>query len=81
MCKYSFEFKSFDLPYSCNKKEEYKDGFCIFHCDKENFTYEENKKFEIEFQKEFERQKKEEKEFNFTGFKFPDKISFKLQSF
>jgi len=49
MCKYSFEFKSFDLPYSCNKKEEYKDGFCIFHCDKENFTYEENKKFEIEF--------------------------------
>ena len=71
MCEYSTEFPE----YSC-KEDEYKDGYCIFHCDKENFTEKEIKEFNKKFWEEFERQEKDEKEFNFIGFKFHDKISF-----
>ena len=35
VCKYKNEF----IEYNCDRKEEYKKtGYCIFHCDKENFT-------------------------------------------
>ncbi|CEG11846.1 hypothetical protein MSIBF_A1730015 [groundwater metagenome] len=49
MCKYSL----------CNRKE-HKDGFCIFHCDKKNFTEKEITEFNEEFNEEFERREKDE---------------------
>jgi len=69
---------------NCPKaEEEYKDSYCIFHCDKENFKDEEIKVFDQEFQKYFEEQKndKEVKVLNFVGFKFPVEFSFKERKF
>ena len=77
---YSNEFHG----YSCPREDEYKKtGYCIFHCDKENFTEKEIKEFKDEFWLEFEWQENDEqlKELKFIGFKFPDKFSFERKEF
>ncbi|PKP38374.1 MAG: hypothetical protein CVT98_05135 [Bacteroidetes bacterium HGW-Bacteroidetes-15] len=72
VCKYSIKFPK---PYGCGRRE-YKDRYCIFHCDKENFESEEIEEFNEKFWKEYEKQRKREAVFNFIGFKFPDNFSF-----
>ena len=64
--------------FACNRDAWANDEHCIFHSkDIEG----KKKVFKYRFWKEFERQKKKEKEYNFVGFIFPDFISFKKRSF
>ena len=68
---------------NCPKAEdEYKKtGYCIFHCDKENFTEEEIEEFNERFKAEFEKQENENEKLEFIGFKFPDNFSFARKEF
>jgi len=69
--------------YECPRDAEEGGDYCIFHCDKENFTEKEINEFENKFWEDFERRENDKKleEFNFTGFKFPDKFSFENREF
>lgn len=53
------------------------DEYCIFHSEDNG----KKKDFNYIFWKEFKRQKEEEKRYNFSGFVFPNKISFGKREF
>jgi uncharacterized protein YjbI with pentapeptide repeats len=74
--KCSYEYEEFD--YKCNREALSGDEHCIFHS--ENIEGK-NKKFSYAFWNEFERQKKSNKGYDFTGFVFPGDISFKGKEF
>lgn len=59
-------------------REEFIDEKCIFHSD---YIRAEKKKFNDYFWEEFERQKKEEDIYDFTGFVFPNSIDFSEVTF
>lgn len=61
--------------YKCGRPL-YKDGYCIFHSKE---VEDKKDKFNNAFGKEFERQKKYEKEYDFSGFVFPEDILFKFK--
>ena len=70
-CQYEF------IDYKCKQKLHDKEH-CIFHSlDKKGKI----EKFRKDFWEEFDRQKKEEVEYNFTGFVFPEDISFQGKKF
>ncbi len=71
MCKYE----------NCDREPYGKGEYCIFHCDKENFTEKEIEYFKIKFWGEFKAQEESEEKFNFIGFIFPDNFSFEKIEF
>lgn len=60
------------------RRDLYDDYYCIFHSRNIDGKKE---KFNKEFKKEFERQKKEDEVFDFSGFIFPDSVSFRREKF
>lgn len=56
----------------------YDDCYCIFHSED---VERKKEKFNKEFKKELERQKKEDDVFDFSGFIFPDSVSFRKEKF